>query len=77
MLLNIIQALHENSTAAVKAYRKTSEMFAVTCGVCQECVLAPTTRFTLYFDVAIHMALDEHQLEKKADKVATCTIPVL
>ena len=58
-LLSIIQALHEDSTAAVRAYGKTSDKFPVTCGVRQGCVLAPTL-FNLYFDVAIHMALDKH-----------------
>jgi hypothetical protein len=69
-LLSIIRALHEDSTAAVRLYGKTSEKFPVTCGVHQGCVLAPTS-FNLYFDVAIHMALDEHQLQGKGIKVAS------
>ena len=68
-LLTIIRALHENSTAAVRAYGKTSEKFPVTCGVRQGCVLAPTL-FNLYFDVAIRLALDEHRMEEKGVKVA-------
>ena len=38
----------------------TSEEFPVTCGVRQGCVLAPTL-FNLYFDVAIRLALSEHE----------------
>ena len=38
----------------------TSEEFPVTCGVRQGCVLAPTL-FNFYFDVAIHLALSEHE----------------
>ena len=68
-LLSIIRALHENSTAAVKTYGKTSDKFPVTCSVRQGCVLAPTL-FNLYFDVAIHMALDEHRQEVKGIKLA-------
>ena len=65
-LLIIIQTLHEDSTAAVRAYGKISDKFPVTCGVRQDCVLAPTL-FNLYFDVAIHM---EHRMEGKSFKVA-------
>ena len=68
-LLTIMQALHEDSTAAVRAYGKTSDKFPVTCGVHQGCVLAPTL-FNLYFDVAIHMALDKHRMEGKGIQVA-------
>ena len=68
-LLSIIRALHENSTAAVRTYGKISDKFPVTCGVRQGCVLAPTL-FNLYFDVAIHMALDEHRQEEKGIKLA-------
>ena len=59
-LLSIIRALHEDSTAAVRAYRKLSDKFSVTSGVHQGCVLAPTL-FNFYFDVAICMALEEHR----------------
>ena len=61
-LISIIQALHENSTAAVRAYGKTSQEFAVTTGVRQGCVLAPTL-FNLFFDIVIRKALDIHQQE--------------
>ena len=56
-------------TAAGRLDGKTSKKFPVTCGVRQGCVLAPTL-FKLYFDVAIHIALDEHQLQGKDIKVA-------
>ena len=59
-LLSILRALHADSTAAVRAYGMTSEEFPVTCGVRQGCVLAPTL-FNLYFDVAIRLALSEHE----------------
>ena len=65
-LLTIIPKL---CTRTPLHYRKTSEKFRVTCGVCQGCVLAPTL-FNLYFDVAICMASDEHQLEEKGVKEA-------
>ena len=41
-LLTIIRALHEDCTAAVRAYGKTSNIFSVTSGVLQGCMLAPT-----------------------------------
>lgn len=41
-LISIVQAIHNNSIAAVWAYGKTSEEFSVTSEVCQGCVLAPT-----------------------------------
>ena len=62
--VRVCVTLQENSTAEVRAYRKTSEKFRITCGVCQGCVLAPTL-FNLYFDVAIRTALDEYRLEEK------------
>ena len=58
-LLSIMRALHEDSTAAVRAYGKLSDKFSVTSGIRQGCVLAPTL-FYFYFDVAIRMALGEH-----------------
>ena len=51
--------MHNESTAAVRAYGKTSDEFAVTSGVRQGCVLAPTL-FNLFFDAVIHMAIDDH-----------------
>ena len=68
-LLTIIRALHEDCTAAFRAYGKTSNMFSVTSGVHQGCVLAPIL-FNFYFDTAIHMALDVHRQEERGIKVA-------
>ena len=68
-LLTIIRALHEDTNAVVRAYGKASDKFPVTSGVRQGCVLAPTL-FNLYFDVAIHMALDMHRQEERGIKVA-------
>ena len=68
-LLTIICALHEDCTTAVRAYRKTSNMFSVTSGVHQGCMLAPTI-FNFYFDTAIHMALDVHRQDERSIKVA-------
>ena len=47
-LLSIIRAVHDHYTAAICAYSKTSDEFAVTSGVLQGCVLAPAL-FNLYF----------------------------
>ena len=74
-LLTIIRALCENSTKAVRAYRKTSEKFQVTCGVHQGCVPA-LTDFNLYFDVVIHFALDEHQKRKMVSSLFNCKNPI-
>ena len=68
-LLFIMRALHENSTAAVRAYGKLSDKFCVTSGVRQGCVLAPTL-FKFYFDVAIRMALEEHRQQRSGIRVA-------
>ena len=69
-LLTIIWALHEDSTATVRANGKTTEKFPITTGVyCQGCVLAPTL-FNLYFNAAIQMALDEQRMAEKGIKVA-------
>ena len=68
-LLTIIHTLHEDCTAAVRAYGKTSNMFSVISGVLQGCVLAPTL-FNFYFNTAIHMALDVHRQEERVIKVA-------
>ena len=66
-LLAIIHVLHENSTAAVRAYRQTSEEFTVICGVQLGCVLAPIL-FNLYFDVAIRM--EDHQMQGRGVSMA-------
>ena len=68
-LLTIIRALHEDCTAAVRAYGKTSDMCSVTSGVRPGCVLAPTF-FNFDFDTAIHMAMDVHRQEERGIKVA-------
>ena len=65
-LLSIIRALHEDPKAAVRAYGKTSDEFAVTSGVRQGCVLAPTN---LYFDAAIRTALDHHHSQGRGVRV--------
>ena len=51
-LLTIIQVMHDQFTAAIHAYGKTSEEFAVTSGFRQGCVLA-LILFNLFFDVVI------------------------
>ena len=61
-LLSIIKAMHHHSSAAVRAYGKTSEEFSVSSGVRQGCVLAPAL-FNLYFDVVIRSAIEEHHQE--------------
>ena len=61
--------LTRESSAAVKAYGKVSDEFPVTDGVWQGCVLA-LALFNLYFDIAIHMALDEHRSRGMGIKVA-------
>ena len=67
-LLSIMRALHEDSTAAVRAYGKLSDKFSVTSGIRQGCVLAPTL-FNFYFDVAIRMALEEHRQQGNGIRV--------
>ena len=64
-----MRALHEYSTAAVRANGKLSEKFSVTSGVRQGCVLAPTL-FNFYFDVAIRMALEVHCQQGNGIRVA-------
>ena len=68
-LISIICALHEHSVAAIRCYGKTSDEFAFTSGVCQDCVLAPTL-FNLYFDVVIRMALENGQPKGRGVRVA-------
>ena len=58
-LLTIIKALHENTSAAVRSYGKTSEQFPVSVGVKQGCVLAPTL-FNLFFDAVIRLAISDY-----------------
>ena len=58
-LLTIIRVMHDQSTAAIRAYGKTSEEFAVTSGVHQGCVLDPTL-FNMFFDAVIRMTIDNH-----------------
>ena len=60
--------MHDESTAAVRAYGKTSDEFAVTSGVHQGCVLAPTL-FNLFFDAVIHMAIDDHLEEGRGVRI--------
>ena len=68
-VLSIIQALHRDSMASVRAYGKISEEFQILSGVCQGCILA-STLFNLYFDVVIRMALEEHQKEGRGVRMA-------
>ena len=75
-LIFIIRALHEHSVAAIRCYGKTSDEFAVTSGVCQDCVLAPTL-CNLYFDVAIRVALENDQLKDSNVRVADLHGPKL
>ena len=67
--ISIIRALYEHSVAAIRCYGKTSDEFTITSGVRQGCVLAPTL-FNLYFDVAIHMALENGQPKGRGVRVA-------
>ena len=67
-LLTIIRVMHDQSTAAICAYRKTSEEFAVTSGVRQGCVLALTLS-NLFFNVAIRMAIDDHLEEERGVRI--------
>ena len=63
-LLSITKAVHDHSTAAIRAYSKTSDEFAVTSGVRQGCVLAPAL-FNLYFDIVICLSIDRCYEEGK------------
>ncbi len=56
--------------------RRYRDKFPVTNGVQQGCVLTPAL-FNLYFDIAIHMALDEHRSQEKGIKVAYLRFMVL
>ena len=55
--------------AAIRCYGKTSDEFAITSGVSQDCVLAPTL-CNLYFDVAICVALENGQPKGRGVGVA-------
>ena len=66
-LLTIIRAPHEDCTTTVRDYGKTSDMFSVTSGVRQGCVLAPTL-INFYLDNPIHMALDVHRQRREASR---------
>ena len=68
-LVSIIRALHKHSGASIRCYGKTSDEFAITSGVHQGCVLAPTL-FNLYFDVTICMTLENYQPKVRGVKVA-------
>jgi hypothetical protein len=61
--------MHDESTAAVRVYGKTSDEFAVTSGVRQGCVLAPTL-FNLFFDAVIRMAIGGHLEEGRGVRIA-------
>ena len=63
-----MRVMHDQFTAAIRAYRKTSEEFAVTSGVHQGCVLDPTL-FNLFFDAVIRMAIDDHLEEDRAVQI--------
>ena len=63
IMIRIMRAQHEDSTAAVGAYEKFSDKFSVTNDAHQGCVLAPTL-FNFYFDVVICMALEEHHQQE-------------
>ena len=65
-LLAIIQVMHDQSTSVIRAYKKTSEEFAVTSGVRQGCVLAPTPS-NLFFDAVIRMAIDDNLEEGRGE----------
>ena len=67
--ISIIHPLHKQSVAVIRCYGKTSNEFAVTSSVSSGCVLAPTL-FNLYFDVAIHMALENGLLKDRGVRVA-------
>ena len=69
-LLSIIHPLHDDSTAAVRAYRRVSDEFPVTSGVHKGCVLVPTL-FNLYFDVAIRICLENHHQQGRGIKMAS------
>ena len=61
-LLNVIKALHNKTSAAVRTYGKISDQFPVSVGVKQGCVLAPTL-FNLFLDAVIRLAITDHQSE--------------
>ena len=50
---------NDQSTSVIRAYKNISEEFAVTSGIHQGCVLAPTPS-NLFFDAVIRTAIDDH-----------------
>ena len=68
-LVSIIRAIHEDFTAAVQAYGRISEEFAVRSGVRQGCVLAPSL-FNFYLDAVLRSAIEDFNRQGKGVKVA-------
>ena len=58
-LIRILKALHQETTGAVRAYGKVSDVFLIKNGVRQGDVLAPTL-FNLFFDAVTCMFLQKH-----------------
>ena len=58
-LIRILKALHQETTGAVRAYGKVSDVFLIKNGVRQGDVLAPTL-FNLFFDAVTCMFLKKH-----------------
>ena len=58
-ILNILKALHRDTSGAVRPYGKVSKEFAIRNDVRQGDVLAPTL-FNLFFDAVVSMALERN-----------------
>ena len=58
-LVKVIRALHHGTRGAVRAYGRVSKEFAITTGVRQGDVLAPTL-FNLFFDAMVTATLVRH-----------------
>ena len=58
-ILNIVKALHKETSGAVRACGKVSEEVFSKTGVIQGSVLAPNL-FELFFDTVISMSLQQH-----------------